>query len=144
MPPIRTVSCLNCVNIIRILLPLSLPIPGTLWKSSGTLTFLKWILSCRTAILLLALNQDSLLICSVPSLSLWKNGIRDCKCDRIYSQPDCDIGWDSHRNCYYFGYDLYTFTASDSENDLPVFPFLGPASRHDSILSCFFPKQKNR
>ncbi len=24
-------------------------------------------------------------------------------------------------------------TASDSENDLPVFPFLGPASRHDSI-----------
>ena len=23
--------------------------------------------------------------------------------------------------------------ASDSENDLPVFPFLGPASRHDSI-----------
>ena len=23
-------------------------------------------------------------------------------------------------------------TASDSENDLPVFPFLSPASRHDS------------
>ena len=25
-------------------------------------------------------------------------GIRDCKCNRIYHQPDCDIGWDSHRN----------------------------------------------
>ena len=61
-----------------------------------------------------------------------ENGIRDCKCNRIYHQPDCDIGWDSHRNRYYFGYDLYMLTASDSENDLPVFPFLSPASRHDS------------
>ena len=61
-----------------------------------------------------------------------ENGIRDCKCDQVYSQPDCDISWNSHRSCYYFGYDLYTLTASDSENDLPVFPFLDPASRHDS------------
>ena len=61
-----------------------------------------------------------------------ENGIRDCRCDRLYSQPDCNIGWDSHRERYYFGYDLYMLTASDSENDLPVFPFLGPASRHDS------------
>ena len=65
--------------------------------------------------------------------SCLKNGIRDCRCDRACSQPDCNIGWDSHRECYYFGYDLYMLTASDSENDLPVFPFLGPASRHDSI-----------
>lgn len=61
-----------------------------------------------------------------------KKGIRDCKCNRIYHQPDCNIGWDSHRNRHYFGYDLYMLTASDSESDLPVFPFLGPASRHDS------------
>ena len=61
-----------------------------------------------------------------------KNGIADCKCPRLYSQPDCDIGWDSHRNRYYFGYDLYMLTASDSESDLPLFPLLGPASRHDS------------
>ncbi len=61
-----------------------------------------------------------------------EKGIRDCKCNRIYHQPDCDIGWDSHRNCFYCGYDLYMLTASDSVNDLPVFPFLSPASRHDS------------
>lgn len=61
-----------------------------------------------------------------------EKGIRDCKCDRIYHQPDCDTGWDSHNKCFYFGYDLYMLTASDSVNDLPVFPFLGPASRHDS------------
>ncbi|MCQ2088501.1 MAG: hypothetical protein MJZ37_10655 [Bacilli bacterium] len=59
-------------------------------------------------------------------------GIRDCTCNRIYRQPDCDIGWDSHRNRFYVGYDLYMLTASESVNDLPVFPFLGPASRHDS------------
>ena len=61
-----------------------------------------------------------------------EKGIRDCKCNRIYHQPDCNIGWDSHRDRYYFGYDLYMLTASDSESDLPVFPLLGPASRHDS------------
>ena len=61
-----------------------------------------------------------------------EKGIRDCKCDRIYHQPDCNTGWDSHRERHYFGYGLYTLTASDSENDLPLFPLLGPASRHDS------------
>ncbi len=61
-----------------------------------------------------------------------EKGIRDCNCDRIYHQPDCDIVWDSHRNCFYCGYDLYMLTTSDSVNDLPVFPFLSPASRHDS------------
>lgn len=62
-----------------------------------------------------------------------EDGIRDCSYHRVYSQPDCSIGWDSHRECWYFGYGLYMLTASDSESDLPVFPFLGPASRHDSI-----------
>ncbi len=61
-----------------------------------------------------------------------EKGIRDCKCNRIYHQPDCNTGWDSHRDRHYFGYDLYMLTASDSESDLPVFPLLGPASRHDS------------
>ena len=72
------------------------------------------------------------------------NGIRDCDCPRKYSQPDCDIGWDSHRNTYYFGYDLYMLTASDSENDLPVFPLLGPASRHDlhGFAYAFFSMKK--
>lgn len=46
---------------------------------------------------------------------------------------DCNIGWDSHRGRFYFGYDLYMLTDSDSKNDLPIFPFLGPASRHDSF-----------
>ena len=67
-------------------------------------------------------------------------GINDCSCNRYFSQPDCDIGWDSSRSCFYHGYDLYMLVASDSESDLPVFPLLNPASRHDShgFLHAFF------
>ena len=64
--------------------------------------------------------------------SCLENGIRDCKCGRFYHQPDCNTGWDSHRDRFFFGYSLYMLTASDSKNDLPLFPLLGPASRHDS------------
>lgn len=61
-----------------------------------------------------------------------ENGISDCSCDRFYQQPDCDYGYDSHRHCYFFGYHLYLLTDPSSKHDLPIFPFLGPASRHDS------------
>ena len=69
-----------------------------------------------------------------------ENGISDCNCHRYFSQPDCDIGWDSSRDCWYHGYDLYMLLASDSESDLPVFPLLNPASKHDShgFLETFF------
>ena len=58
-------------------------------------------------------------------------GIPDCNCDRYFSQPNCDIGWDSCRDCWYHGYHLYMLAASDSESDLLVFSFLNPASKHD-------------
>ena len=69
-----------------------------------------------------------------------EKGITDCDCERYFSQPDCDIGWDSSRDCFYHGYDLYMIVASDSEGDLPVFPLLNPASMHDShgFLHSFF------
>ena len=61
-------------------------------------------------------------------------GIFDCKCPRFFSQPDCDIGWDSSRDRFYSGYDMYVLT--DSEHDLPLFPLLHPASKHDSHGFC--------
>lgn len=69
-----------------------------------------------------------------------EKGILHCNCKRLFSQPDCNIGWDSSRDCYFNGYHLYMFVASDSENDLPVFPLLERASRHDmlSFLHTFF------
>ena len=69
-----------------------------------------------------------------------ENGVTDCKCKRHFSQPDCNIGWDSSRDCFFSGYHLYMLVASDSKNDLPVFPLLERASRHDmlSFLHTYF------
>lgn len=69
-----------------------------------------------------------------------ENGITSCRCKRRYSQPDTNSGWDSHRECYFNGYHLFMFVASDSFSDLPVFPLLERASRHDmpSFLHSFF------
>ena len=76
-----------------------------------------------------------------------EKGITDCNCDLFFSQPDCDIGWDSSRDCFYHGYDLYMLVAANSETDLPIFPLLNPASKHDSHgfleayfrMKCFLP-----
>ncbi|WP_242861354.1 hypothetical protein [Cellulosilyticum ruminicola] len=67
-------------------------------------------------------------------------GVSDCICDRYFSQPDCDIGWDSSRDYFYHGYDLYMLVASDSESNLPVFPLLSSTSTHDlhGFLQTFF------
>lgn len=60
-------------------------------------------------------------------------GLADCKHPRIYSQPDCDSGWDSSREKYFNGYHLYMISAADSKYDLPLYPRLQPSSRHDAV-----------
>lgn len=62
-----------------------------------------------------------------------ENGVSQCSCNRHFSQPDCNSGWDSYRECFFSGYHLYRFTASTSFHDFPVFVRLHPASRHDSV-----------
>jgi len=67
------------------------------------------------------------------------------KDEKYYSQPDCDIGWDSSRDCYYHGYDLYLLTAAEgnAKKTLPIFPLLDPASMHDAIgfIHCYYAVQ---
>ena len=60
-------------------------------------------------------------------------GIAECNHPRIYSQPDCNAGWDSARERYYNGSHLYMISAADSKCDLPLYPRLQPASRHDAV-----------
>lgn len=60
-------------------------------------------------------------------------GLADCNHLRIYSQPDCNSGWDSSREKYFNGYHLYMISATDSYYDLPLYPRLQPASRHDAV-----------
>ena len=54
-----------------------------------------------------------------------EKGISECNCDRYFSQPDCDIGWDSSRDCWYHGYDLYMLVASDSDahDAMPIYEY---------------------
>jgi len=70
---------------------------------------------------------------SKPTCLCHAQGLVNCSHSRAYSQPDCDSGWDSAREKYFNGYHLYMLTASDSRYDLPLYPRLQPASRHDAV-----------
>lgn len=70
---------------------------------------------------------------SKPTCNCRAQGIANCNHPRLYSQPDCNSGWDSSREKYFNGYHLYMISTSDSKYDLPLYPRLQPASRHDSI-----------
>ncbi|WP_148258444.1 hypothetical protein [Mahella australiensis] len=64
-------------------------------------------------------------------------GIYDCKCPRRYSDPDARLGWDSYREQWYYGDNLFCVVAADSPYDPPVYLRMGQASRHDSVLCIF-------
>ena len=77
---------------------------------------------------------------SKPLCQCRQHGISSCRCKRLYSQPDGNWGWDSYRSSYFFGYHLYMYVDAHSSHDLPIFPLLERASRHDmlSFLHSFF------
>ena len=61
-----------------------------------------------------------------------------CPCLRRFSDPGALLGWDSHRNRYYFGYNAVALTVAhavpdDTSHPLVVSVALHPANRHDGI-----------
>ncbi|WP_256710658.1 transposase [Paenibacillus sp. FSL H8-0548] len=70
---------------------------------------------------------------SKPTCACRARGIAECSHLRNYSQPDCNSGWDSSREKYDNGYHLYMISAAESKHDLPLYPRLQPASRHDAV-----------
>lgn len=70
---------------------------------------------------------------SKPTCDCRARGIAECNHPRLYSQPDCNSGWDSAREKPFNGYHLYMISAADSKHDLPLYPRLQPASRHDAV-----------
>ncbi|MCZ8511486.1 transposase [Paenibacillus filicis] len=70
---------------------------------------------------------------SKPTCDCRARGIADCNHPRLYSQPDCNSGWDSAREKHFNGYHLYMISAADSKHDLPLYPRLQPASGHDAV-----------
>jgi hypothetical protein len=70
---------------------------------------------------------------SKPTCECSAQGLANCSHRRLYSQPDCDSGWDSAREKYFNGYHLYMLSAANNQHDLPLYPRLQPASRHDAV-----------
>ena len=57
-----------------------------------------------------------------------------CDCPRIYSDPDANIGYDCHRDLFFFGHHLYEFVVSvNGGHDLPLALRLDPASTSDFV-----------
>lgn len=54
-----------------------------------------------------------------------------CDCPRTYADPDAAWGYDSYRECYFFGHRFYELTASSRGHDLPVFVDLNPGNESD-------------
>ena len=70
-----------------------------------------------------------------PTCHCRRQGIFNCHCDRFFSDPTANWGWDSYRECYYFGHTFYQHVVSCSGHDLPVHLTIGQASESDFTLS---------
>jgi len=70
-----------------------------------------------------------------PSCNCRKNGIFNCDCPRYYSDSTANWGYDSYRECYYFGHTYYQHIVSTNGHDLPLNVSIAPASETDYTLS---------
>jgi hypothetical protein len=71
----------------------------------------------------------------IPACECRKKGDFKCCCDRFYSDPTANWGYDSYREVYYFGHTYYQHLVSTSGHDLPVHIIIGQASESDFTLS---------
>jgi len=72
-----------------------------------------------------------------PACDCRSKGIYRCDCPRKYSDVYANWGYDSSRNKYFWGRNLYTISCVNAEAELPVFLRFGQGSRHDSVLLAF-------
>lgn len=66
-----------------------------------------------------------------------KKGIVRCSCQRRFSDPLANRGWDSSKKRWYYGYTLYFLSTSATayHKDLPLYLRLVDAKRHDGLTS---------
>ena len=62
-----------------------------------------------------------------------------CDCKRFYNAKDASLGYDSYRDCYVFGYNLYQINSwsFDNKAELPAYLMMVTASRHDSVSGMY-------
>jgi hypothetical protein len=70
-----------------------------------------------------------------PSCKCREEGIYKCDCARYYSDNTADWGYDSYRECYYFGHTFYQHVVSTNGHDLPLHVTISRASETDFTLS---------
>ena len=73
----------------------------------------------------------------IPVCDCRKKGNYKCDCSRKYSDVYANWGYDSSRNEYFWGRNLYTLSCVNGTSELPVFLRFGQGSRHDSVLLAF-------
>jgi hypothetical protein len=60
-----------------------------------------------------------------------KQGIYSCDHDRLYRDHTANWGYDSYRECFYFGHCYYQHCVSSQGHDLPIQIMVAPASESD-------------
>lgn len=70
-----------------------------------------------------------------PACTCREQGVFRCPCDRFYSDPTADWGYDSYHDCYSFGHTYSQHCVASGGHDLPVHLTIGPASETDFPLS---------
>lgn len=58
-----------------------------------------------------------------------------CDCPRLYADPDARVGWDHHREVYFYGHHFYELSASAGGHDLPLGIRLDPGNASDFTQS---------
>jgi hypothetical protein len=71
-------------------------------------------------------------LCQCPA-----QGIYHCQCERSFTDPTANWGWDSYHEQWFYGHTLYSITSADSFNDLPIYLRFVQGSRHDSVTFVF-------
>ena len=63
------------------------------------------------------------------------NGVFNCDCPRLFSDPVANWGWDSHSERPFYGYTGYFLSTHDITHkaDLPLYLRIVDAKRHDSV-----------
>lgn len=70
-----------------------------------------------------------------PSCNCHKLGIYKCEHDRYYSDASANWGYDSYRECFYFGHSYYQHIVNHNGHDLPVHVSIANASETDYTQS---------
>jgi len=70
-----------------------------------------------------------------PTCECRKQGIYSCDHDRLYRDPTANWGFDSHRQCFYFGHSYYQHVVSTNGHDLPLHVSISPAAETDYTKS---------